>query len=274
MGLFTNVAARMIYASYFVDRAARKFESLRTHLVLGLASETFLQTYGRVAFGNNRAYIAGDTGFRSGLFPWELAVLDRFFPPPPARLLIGGAGGGREVFPLLERGYQVVAFEPSVSLADSLLRNTPPEHRAQLEARVGRYEDLPLLGATNGLPPLDLRQQPPFDAAILGWCSFSHVTTDAARVDALRRCAALTRGPILISYFYTDPYTLDPNAGGWLAGRTARWGASMFSPNVGYCRLLSDDDVKRMAEQAGLEVVFLEREKAWPHAILRAKPQM
>lgn len=274
MGLFTKAAARLIYTSYYVDRAARKFESWRAHVVLALASEKFLDEYGQLAFGTNRAYIAGDAGFRRGLFSWEIEAIERFFPPAPARVLLGGAGGGREAFPLLERGYHVVAFDPSVPLVQSMIRNTPAEYHDALDARAGGYHDLPVLRAMDRLPALDLQKQPPFDAAICGWCSLGHIPTDAGRLDALRRCAALTHGPILISFFYQAPFTPDATAGSWLTRRAARWGSAMFAPNVGYSRLLSEEDVATLAEQAGLEVVHLEREKAWPHAVLRAKGSM
>jgi hypothetical protein len=47
------------------------------------------------------------------LFEWEEAWFEADLPKPPAKILIGGAGSGREVRHLLEKGYEIVAFDPA-----------------------------------------------------------------------------------------------------------------------------------------------------------------
>src|SRR5690606_9978650 len=66
-------------------------------------------------FDRQRTYVPGGNTFARGLFGWELELLA---PPFPARgrILIGGAGGGREAIALIERGYQVVAFDQAAEL--------------------------------------------------------------------------------------------------------------------------------------------------------------
>jgi hypothetical protein len=41
---------------------------------------------------------------------------------------------------------------------------------------------------------------------------------------------------------------------------------------MGYCRLMSDADLKAFADRAGLEIVHMDRDTSpWPHAILTGK---
>src|SRR5262249_35221340 len=138
--------------------------------------------------------------FRRYMFPWEEKIVATYFPPPPARVLIGGAGGGREVLALAEMGYEVVAFEPSAALAAAMADRVTKE----LNARVYRasYEDMPRLFPARPKEPCgSLEAEPEFDAAILGWGSYSHLRTDEQRIRTLSSFARHVRGPILVSFY-------------------------------------------------------------------------
>ena len=265
-------AARGVRLTYLVDRAYRKFDRIRSTLIVALGSDHFFDEYNAVTYSATESYQPESIAFRSGLFDWEEEAVTRYFPAPPARILVGGAGGGREPFALLDKGYSVVAFDPAEPLARAMAAAAPGD--ATLRAYRGSYASMPILEAVAGSDePLDLRHEPPFDAAIVGWSSFSHLRSDAERVETLRQFGAATRGPILVSYF-PDPAPADvPASGGtlrrWLRQRARRRGPSVFSIQIGYYRLLRHSDVEDLVRQAGLSVVGAERGGNWPYVVVR-----
>jgi SAM-dependent methyltransferase len=269
----TRLAARVVHATSAVDRAAQRFNQWRSRLVLAFASEAFLQAYGEAAFSRAPAYRADSNRFRQGLFDWEAAAVRNFFPAPPAHVLVGGAGGGREPFALAKMGYQVTAFDPALALVETMEARARADGLSAVRALYGGYEDLPTLPASGTIAASDLRDAAPFDAAIVGWASFSHLTNDSRRIDALRKMAALTRGPILISYFSRQAdggVSSGARSGlrGMLNRRSARWGHAMFTPTAGYARLLSTEDIEQFAGHAGLSVARVDPEANFPNAIL------
>ena len=266
----TSWTARAVRLTHLVDRAYRKFDRLRSALVVALASERFFDEYNTLAYSATESYQPASSAFRTGLFDWEEDAVRRYFPAPPARVLVGGAGGGREPFALLDKGYAVVAFDPAGPLVRGMAAAAPG---GQLRAYCGSYSSLPMLRDADGKEIVDLRREPPFDAAIVGWSSFSHLRSDGERVETLRAFGALTNGPILVSYF-PDPAPADTAASGgmlrqWLRRRARRRGPSVFSVQIGYYRLLRHADVEDLVRQAGLSVVGAERGGNWPYVVVR-----
>lgn len=267
----TRFAARLLRSTHYIDRTYQRFDRLRSMLVLAMASDRFIETYSKLAYDASPTFRAGSPTFRPGLFAWEERAVGQFFPPPPGRVLVGGAGGGREPFAFVERGYSVVAFDPAPALAASMqdaAGNFPP---GRLQAYCASYADLPVMPRTPTRDPFDLRTVASFDAAVFGWSSFSHICDDDSRVSALSRVAALTRGPILVSYFSQQQSTYAPPRRGFMSSlrrRASRRGASMFTTGVGYARLLTVQELAAMASRAGLHVVHTDSESEWPHAIL------
>lgn len=253
----TRLLARTVWATRLIDRLYGTFDRLRSRLVLRLGSGAFYDAFNDVAYGGQAAYKPGSTSFRTELFPWERRAIEAHFPRPPALVLIGGAGGGREALALERQGYSVVAFEPAPPLATALAGVVHARPRA-IEVFVGRYEDLPRLERPDGSgSKVDLRQRARFDAAMLGWTSFSHIRSDAERVDALRQMSALTDGPILLSYFsYQDDRT---------ASSTRR---ESFAMQVGLFRQLTEAEARGLIEEAGLEILYHQHE-GWPCVVVR-----
>jgi hypothetical protein len=244
----------MVVSTAGVDRAYRVFDRLRSRIVLRCASAAFYDVYNDLTYARQNIYRAGTTAFRATLFPFEERAISSHFPPPPGTVLIGAAGGGREALALARWGYRVVAFEPAWPPATSL-RQVCGE--LPIETLVGRYEEIPLMRSTT-YPPVtvDLRSRAPFEAAILGWTSFSHLRSDARCIETLREFGHLTRGPILLSYY---PASDDGSSSGFLIG-------------IGYYRKFSGAEIRELAGHAGLEIVHLDEEDNWPHAIVRARP--
>ena len=278
MGL-TAWAARGLRLTSLIDRAYRKFDHARSALVLSFASDRFLDEYNEVAYGKTDSYKPGSSEFRRGLFDWEEDAVNRYFPPAPARVLVGGAGGGREAFALIDKGYSVVAFDPAEPLVRAMAAAATDE---RLRAYRGSYASLPMLTRvaspeglrdTDSNEQIDLRAEPSFDAAIAGWTSFSHLRNDRERVETLQKLAAVTSGPILLSYL-PDPASSDtPPSGGalsrWIRTRMRRRGPSVFSIQIGYYRLLRHPDVEEIVRRAGLSVVGAERDGNWPYVVVK-----
>jgi hypothetical protein len=251
--------ARLVWGTRIVDRLYGKFNGLRSRIVLGLGSDAFYDAFNDITYSGQPAYRPGSGAFQTDLFPWESRVIDAEFPAPPATVLVGGVGGGREALALERRGYRVVAFEPAARLATALHHSL--DGKRTVEILVGRYQDLPVLRSPNGSAGVvDLRPRAPFDAAILGWASFSHIRSDAERVEALRQMAALTRGPVFFSYFSH----LDDRA-----SLSAPKGS--FAMQVGFFRQLTEADVRRVVAEAGLDVVLLKHDDGWPCAVVRRR---
>ena len=245
--------AALVHATRYVDRAAALFDRVRSRALLRFAPASFFEAYNDLTYARQTTYHPGATEFRADLFEWEAAAMRQFFPRPPAALLIGGAGGGREALALAAMGYRVVAFEPSRVLANSLAAVAPGR---DIQALAGRYRDLPVVtSAGDSVTPVDLRTAGPFDAAIFGWSSFSHLRTPDERRTALVRMRELSRGPILLSYFSS-------------ANRGRSAANAWFSIDVGYAQELTQDDIRACAADAGLRVLHLEHGGTWPHAIL------
>ena len=134
--------------------------------------------------------------FGLGLLDWERELLS---PPFPAagRLLVGGAGGGREAIALLERGYDVFAFDPAGALVQA---GAPAVATSGGTLCRASYADL--VRAAAGQPtPLDAAFTPPLDGVLLGWGSFSLIVSDEERIALLRALRMLApRAPVALSF--------------------------------------------------------------------------
>jgi hypothetical protein len=264
---------RAIRATTAVDQAYRFFHRARRELVLALASEALLDRYNDLAYSRDAAYRAGSPSFREHLFPWEEQAIAAFFPPPPARILIGGAGGGREAFALARRGYAVVAFERSRQPVLAMAAQCPQE--LAVEVYCAGYEDLPTLYPVQPEEPeVDLTALPPFDAAIVGWGSFTHLRSEAGRLHALRTFAGVTRGPVLVSFLARpDDQGSRANAGRLrhlLRGRFNQDPGNVFDIGYGLFHRYSRAEIVGLMEAAGLTIAHLSLEAdetTWPYAI-------
>jgi 2-polyprenyl-3-methyl-5-hydroxy-6-metoxy-1,4-benzoquinol methylase len=258
-----SLGARLILASTAIDRAYRKFDRLRSELVAATASDAVLDRFNELAYGQTHAYQPDTDDFRAYLFPFEEEAVREKFPKPPARILVGGAGGGREPLALAEMGYEVVAFDPTRPLITALARQAPPN----VSALPGSYEEMDEL----------FGEGERFDAAIVGWGSFSHLRDEETRIATLRSFARVTDGPILVSF-------LALRAGG-IPARLARLRRllprqpnrdeqDIFAVSIGFYHPVDEEEVRRLTDAAGLEITHLSfdsRDTNWPHVVLRRR---
>jgi hypothetical protein len=266
------LAARAIRATALVDSAFQRYDRVRSVLIARFAPDAVLDAFNDLTYGASGIYKPDATNFRGDLFNWEKEAIARAFPPPPARVLIGGAGGGREAFALADRGYDVVAFDPAPDLARSMAAHASSKGR--VSPWIGRYQDLPRLCpvAQQG-DSIELRTQPRFHAAILGWTSFSHIRHRSARVRSLREMAAVTDGPVVISFYLArEPRR---SGGRGLAGRLGLSGSlDQFTTHIGYYHLSTRSELLAEVEESGLDLLldcYDDSDGRWPYIVVRRR---
>jgi hypothetical protein len=136
---------------------------------------------------------------------WEAEWFEATLPRPPARLLVAACGTGRELLPLLEKGYVIDAFDG----AEGALRVAERTCAGRARLRLGTYDDLATAqrGSTSGMQTNALADfaQEEYSAVILGWGSLTHVAGKENRRAALRACLSLTKGPVLVSFYSAPP---------------------------------------------------------------------
>jgi len=195
-------------------------------------------------------------------------------PPPGSRLLLGGAGAGREAAWLRSAGYRVDAFEPE------------PAAAARCAAVVGsagtvltgRYEDLSravLDGSESPLAPFAARS---YQAAILGWGSYTHVLDPAERSRLLRALVVVCpEGPVLASFFLHRNPGLGPPASrarelGVAIGRFVARSRNLapanadntFASHFGFAHTFTQDEIEQLAAQVGRRARWGE-DASYPH---------
>jgi hypothetical protein len=149
-------------------------------------------THGRdVVAGRSFTYAAEEYNLR-GLWEWEKAAIEAYFPAG-ARVAVTGAGGGREVIALLERGFDAVGFEPNDALVAT---------GRMLMHRLGHPDRL--RECVRDEFPADAS---PCEAVLVGWGSYMLIPGRRRRLAFL--CAArraLPAGaPMLCSFFVRRP---------------------------------------------------------------------
>jgi hypothetical protein len=264
--------ARGIQAMSYLDALYLGFDRARSALIIAFAPDALLEAHLDVYYAKRWEK---DRRLPEGWLPWERQAVAEFFPSPPAKILVGAAGSGREAKVLAATGYSVVAFEPVRQLAEKMASETAP--LGSVRVYCGAFQDMPFLEALPTGARGDVRNEGPFDGAIVGYGSLSHLLKDAQRVETLRRFAEVTRGPILVSFYAAFPEQQPAAAPAgwlrrWLRRRKARRGVSRFQVNGGYVRLLSREEIEGMAKEVGLNVLDIEVERhLQPYAVLSTK---
>jgi SAM-dependent methyltransferase len=269
-------ARALLLADRAVHSTVRLAALVRTELLLAGLSPGEREAVNATVFSAEDTYAPGGPTFSSGLFAWERAAVATAPFPRSGRVLLGGAGGGRELAELCALGYEVVAFEPAPALAAALREVAAGLPRAT--ALEGSYGDLVRASRGDG-GPLGAVAGSRFDAVVLGWASFSHLTDPAARSALLAALRSLApSAPVLLSYLGPDD---DGRANGRVerlrapvrralaraAGRAPAAAGEGFIPSAGFYQRFTAAEVDGVAAAAGYEVAMHEREP-YPHALL------
>lgn len=263
-----------------IDRGAyylyRLHEIVRDELLFGFLEPSAWAEMTDRAYADLATYLPGGARFEAGLFEWEDRALSAPPFPKTGRVLLGAAGGGRELRALLERGFEVVAFEPNARLfagAADVARN-----HARGAIHRATYADL-VHAVESGQGPLaSVAAGPTFDAVVLGWGSITHLCDPS---DHARLFAALARlcphAPILTS-FYTRPEARPAGRSDRarsairsalrLAGSRAHHGDELaYATAGGFAYCFSAAEVEALAAGAGYQVVSFAAEP-FGHAVL------
>lgn len=257
---------RLLRTASSVSRGATRFSALAT----GFASQA-IDPADRTALTialYDQTYSHGRTSF----YRWEDAWLTRDLPALPARILLGGAGRGREARILIDRGYTVVAFEPALESVAKLRVRCPEARCFTLD-----YEAL----ARGSGEAAEVIQQAPFDAALLGWGSLTHVL-DERDQDALFATLArlVPRGPLLASFFMVDSSAPGRAAKlGERLGRALGPGVDAYPrgnervrcmAHIGFTYGFDRSRLEQLAQCAG-RTLELHDAAAYPHATFRKR---
>ena len=257
-----------------MERIYGRLDRIRSTAILGLVSDAALDLYNEHVYEGADRYRPESESFVGVLYPWEEAAIRDHFPPPPAHLLIGGAGAGREPLALAALGYRVTAFEPVSALAAAMDQTARARGLADVATYAAGYQNLPALTSMDGTREL-LSTLGPFDGSVIGWGSFSHLRSEAARVHTLRQMSAETRGPVLVSFISVRPEG-PPDSGklrSRLLRRLRRHPSDRFSMTMGFHHPVNQAEVRQLADAVGLDVVAIDFSSASlaPHAVLRSR---
>jgi hypothetical protein len=266
-----------------LDRAGARIENLRA----GLRDEamlSWLPAEERAAltaaiYAEIPTYLPGGHRFESGLFTWEHRVLAHPSFPRSGRVLLGAAGAGRELVALVQRGFEVVAFDPCEPYARAA-SDVAPAGKAKVVC--ASYADLVEAASGRGGPLAAVVSGTAFDAVILGWGSFSHVLPSSARVELLRALRRLApRAPVVVSFgLRGDPAVAQPGQGrvrrtlrrlfAALGAPHAAEDSDHFFSHLGFFAHLSHEDLQSLSDQAGYEITLFE-ENPYAYALLSPK---
>lgn len=193
--LIMHVLTNLIIKLFFVfegglDFVFRVFDVLRKYLfwILTDASQKINLTL--QAYQNNpqNGFYATET------FDWEMRLFERAEVAGAQRILIGGCGQGREAAYFAQKQKTIVGFDPSEEDIVVAKTNVPQAH-----FYVSSYQ-------TCQTHVLD--QEAPFDVIVLGWGSFSHVTSAHDRQNLLSTLKAHSpHAPIALSFLIASPPT-------------------------------------------------------------------
>lgn len=255
-----------------IDRLARL---VHEETVLSWVSPARRDAITAAIYDSHPTYLAGglvaDGNLFDRVFPWEEALLAASRVSPPARVLLGAAGSGRELKWLCQRGFAVIAFEPS-----DLVARAGEVAATCSGARVVRafYRDL-IEAIDSARGPLADVLANPFDAILFGWGSLSYLWNADERLRVLRLLRTHSpRAPILASFRCRDAGSADDKVRHRLRRLYRTLGAPgrpqpglRFFSLHGFAYHYSREELESLAMEAGYETAVFNL-IPYPHALL------
>ncbi len=230
-------------------------------LWLGLLNREHLHRIDQFSYSSSKSFPGVDHNL-SGLFSWEAQTIDHYFQGR-RRLVLLGAGAGREVAPLLERNFEVDAFECHEGLREagnSLLAQHEPPGAIQAMER-------------DRCPHLEGN----YDGVIVGWGMYTLIQGRERRIQLLKDLrASVERGtPMLLSFYLLGGpkrrYRVAAQFGNVIRailGRERLEFGDDLSPSYGH--FFSRGTIDEELRAAGWHLEFLDR-RTYPHAVAIAK---
>ncbi len=243
-----------------VDGIAR---GLWAGLWLGFLTREHLHLIDQLSYGASKSYQGTDHNF-SGLFGWEAEAIGHYFQGR-RRLLLLGAGAGREVAPLLDRGFDVDAFECHEGLrkaGNAMLACHEPSGSIQAMER-------------DRCPSLEGR----YDGIIIGWGMLTLVQGRPTRLKLLRdlRSAVSDGTPVLMSFYVLGGpqrrYRIAARIGNAIRavlGRDRLDFGDFLSP--GFAHFFTHEAIEEELREAGWRLEFFDR-RTYPHAVALAEDE-
>lgn len=122
-----------------------------------------------------------------GLWQWEQEAIGEYLASEK-RFIVLGAGAGREVIALASKGIKVDAWECNEKLrayGNTLLENN------KFSCRILSMEQ-------NLFPVIPNGRY--YDFCIISWGTYSHIFPREYRIQLLKKCKNIVKGPVLVSY--------------------------------------------------------------------------
>jgi hypothetical protein len=249
--------ARAVLAVDRAFAAVRDAEkALRDELLLSLTTNEERSALTVAIYDDRAVYLPGGKR-HGGLFDWEVKLIANRRFPKTGKILLGAAGGGRELHALTRIGYEVHGFEPAPQLLAGAMRSIQAPGRGKVLA--GDYRAL--IDAQHGGPLGELAAER-YDAAILGWGSYSHVLDRDTRIALLRAVKILCpTGPVIVSFIpkhfgggEVTPWLLAVRKVMPLIARGDPRSDLIFDPTAGFFVIFSRKALAAEAGEAGYEL--------------------
>jgi len=266
MGVFRDLSSKGILKT--VNRSLGKVGSgtsflsqAWSELLMAAVPASERQEFITNSYQNQSWYFSNPEGAK--LFDWEANAIEEFFPTAPAKILVGGCGGGREANVLIQKGYEVAAFDPCPSLV-AHLKNIQKDPRLLTVANA-RYKNL-----AQGLD--EFEKHAPYDAIILGWLSMSHILQKEVRVELFKTLRKLAPdGPVLLSWVSkksvkTNTKRKQLRLSLRKAGFSNYQQDETFCNDKGFTHLYSTKELFQLAEKSGY--IFQVLKGSTPHGIM------
>ena len=239
----------------------RKFliliETVFTGFWLGVLSYQSLLRIDETFYNDSDIYCSPKYN-KKGLLKWEHEAIEKYFQNCQSLLLIG-AGGGREVYALLNMGYDVDAFECNPKLQEFGNKFLVDEGFTTCIKTVER-DACPKSNST-------------YDGVIIGWGAYMLIQGSARRAEFLRtvRSQIADEANILLSFFTrsSDSWQLRNiasigNIVRFLLSRDSLAVGDSLAPN--YVHYFTESELTKELDDAGFELLYYSS-KGYGHAI-------
>jgi hypothetical protein len=260
-----------------IQRAVNLQDSLRDELFLAWVPPDKRTALTTMLYSREGSYLPGRGHVERGFFPAEEYAFRARPLKPGSRILLGAAGTGRELVTLVERGFDVVAFDPCATFADAA-RSVAPRNKF-IDAA---YADVVAAAENKSGPLAFLNDEAPIDGIMFGWGSLSHVLPHIERVRlfrALRKIAP--RAPIYASFLYR-PETTDFTRGRarnalkrfftMLGAPSTSEKGDHFSPYIGFFSALGRTEIDELAAESNYDVIHFDA-GADAYAVFEPQPE-